>query len=97
MWDLKMCCILSFQQTLPCSDDSLEEAPTEAGFHLGGHIEKVLNELGDDQQQLRRYSRSFSEPNLAMHFLQAVSPSLKACLAYHVHIFLFLSAHLEDV
>ena len=55
------------------SADSLEEAPTEAGFHLGGHIEKVLSELGEEQQQLRRYSRSFSEPNLAVHFLEAVS------------------------
>lgn len=57
------------------SADSLEEAPTEAGFHLGGHIEKVLSELGEEQQQLRRYSRSFSEPNLAVHFLEAVSTS----------------------
>ena len=61
---------------LPCSADSLEEAPTEAGFHLDGHIEKVLSKLGDEQQQLRRYSRSFSEPNLAVHFLQAVRSPL---------------------
>ena len=58
-----------------CSADSLEDAPTEAGFHLDGHIDKVLSELQDEgeRQQLRRYSRSFSEPNLALHFLQAVS------------------------
>ena len=57
-----------------CSADSLEDAPTEAGFHLDGHIDKVLSELQDEgeRQQLRRYSRSFSEPNLALHFLQAV-------------------------
>lgn len=62
----------SLRWDVRCSMESLEEAPTEAGFHLDGHIEKVLSELGDDGQQLRRYSRSFSEPNLAMHFLQAV-------------------------
>ena len=62
--------------TCLCSADSLEEAPTEAGFHIDGHIEKVLSKLGDEQQQLRRYSRSFSEPNLAAHFLQAVESHL---------------------
>ncbi len=65
-------CLSTRACCLPCSADSLEEAPTEAGFHLDGDTEKVLSKLGDEQQQLRRYSRSFSEPNLAAHFLQEV-------------------------
>ncbi len=52
--------------------ESLEPAPTEEGFYLGGQIEKVLSELKDEAQplQLRRYSRSFSEPNLFQHFMK---------------------------
>ncbi|BDA43319.1 probable protein kinase and PP2C-like domain-containing protein at C-terminar half [Coccomyxa sp. Obi] len=54
------------------SMESLEPAPTEEGFYLGGQIEKVLSELKEDAQpvQLRRYSRSFSEPNLFQHFMK---------------------------
>ena len=52
--------------------ESLEPAPTEEGFYLGGQIEKVLSELKEEAQpvQLRRYSRSFSEPNLFQHFMK---------------------------
>lgn len=52
--------------------ESLEPAPTEEGFYLGGQIEKVLSELKEETQpvQLRRYSRSFSEPNLFQHFMK---------------------------
>lgn len=55
-----------------CSVESLEPAPTEEGFYLGGQIEKVLSELKEEAQplQLRRYSRSFSEPNLFQHFMK---------------------------
>lgn len=55
-----------------CSMESLEPAPTEEGFYLGGQIEKVLSELKEEAQpvQLRRYSRSFSEPNLFQHFMK---------------------------
>ncbi|KAK9915385.1 hypothetical protein WJX75_008481 [Coccomyxa subellipsoidea] len=54
------------------SVESLEPAPTEEGFYLGGQIEKVLSELKEEAQplQLRRYSRSFSEPNLFQHFMK---------------------------
>lgn len=66
-----------------CSMDSLEPAPTEEGFYVGAHIEKVLSELKEqDGAPLppKRWSRSFSEPNLYMHFLmQARAP--KPCLA----------------
>ena len=39
---------------------------------MGGHIEKVLSELQTQDvppAPPRRWSRSFSEPNLYMHFL----------------------------
>jgi hypothetical protein len=54
------------------SMDSLEPAPTEEGFHMGGRIEQVLSELQAREEPpapQRRWSRSFSEPNLYMHFL----------------------------
>ena len=59
--------------------DSLEPAPTEEGFYVGAHIEKVLSELKEQDAAPRlpqkRWSRSFSEPNLYMHFLmQARAP-----------------------
>ena len=75
-----------------CSADSLEDAPTEAGFHLDGHIDKVLSGLQEEgeRQQLRRYSRSFSEPNLALHFLQAVKAvNIRPLLEHSLRIILF--------
>ncbi len=59
------------------SVESLEPAPTEEGYYLGGQIEKVLSELQEEGQSLqtRRYSRSFSEPNL---FLRAMEVLLAA-------------------
>ena len=44
---------------------------------MGGHIEQVLSELQEREEPaapLRRWSRSFSEPNLYMHFLMQVRP-----------------------
>jgi hypothetical protein len=63
-----------------CSMDSLEPAPTEEGYYLGGQIEKVLSELQEetDVMQPRRYSRSFSEPNLFQRALQACHHELDA-------------------
>lgn len=53
--------------------ESLEPAPTEEGYYLGGQIEKVLSELQEDKEVSapRRYSRSFSEPNLFLRAMQA--------------------------
>ena len=47
----------------------LEPAPTEEGFYLTGNVEKALAQLREDKEPampFRRYSRSFSEPNLAL-------------------------------
>lgn len=54
----------------------LDSAPTEEGFFLAGHIDAALASLhSEDSAALaaRRYSRSFSEPNLTLKVLQARS------------------------
>ncbi|KAK9843961.1 hypothetical protein WJX81_000542 [Elliptochloris bilobata] len=51
----------------------LDSAPTEEGFFLSGQIDEALASLHSEETGLtaaRRYSRSFSEPNLTLKVLQ---------------------------
>lgn len=57
----------------------LDSAPTEEGFFLAGQIDAALASLHSDESSVlaaRRYSRSFSEPNLTLKVLQARARAL---------------------
>lgn len=79
-----LCCSIESACVLACSTESLEPAPTEEGYYLAGQIEKVLSELQEEKEVLqpRRYSRSFSEPNLFQRaMLVGAHPEASPCLS----------------